>query len=156
MTWTWVIAGVGSLLAFYSVFVSDVASMYKTFLIALLIWEAPWMGVLFVDYFLIRRQRYYIRDLYGLSGRILAFNRPGLTAYLVGLVAAALFSFTGKNEVLGIPLYSPLMLNYRNGGDLSYFVGFIVSSLLYYALAREPTAAGGTARAARRAGQGVT
>lgn len=137
IAWTWVIAGVGSLLAVYSVFVSDVASMYKTFLIALLIWEAPWMGVLFTDYFLVRRGQYRIRDLYGLSRAIPGFNRVGLTAYLVGLVAAALFSFTGKTMLFGvIPLYSPLMLTYFNGGDISYFVGFLVSSGLYYALAR--------------------
>jgi nucleobase:cation symporter-1, NCS1 family len=140
VAWTWVIAAVGSLMAFYSVFVTDVASMYKTFLLALLIWEAPWMGVLFTDFFVIRRQRYRIRDLYGLSGRIPAFNSSGLVAYLIGLVSAGLFSFTGKNEILGIPLYSPLMLNYFNGGDISYFVGFIVSAALYYSLARRGAA----------------
>lgn len=135
--WTWVIGITGSIVAVYSVFVSDVASMYHTFLIALLIWEAPWLAILTVDYFVLRKQSYQIRDLYGLSNRIPDYNPPGVTAYAIGFVVAALFSFTGKHELFGvIPLYSPVMLKYFNGGDISYFAGFLVAGGVYWSLAR--------------------
>lgn len=135
--WTWAVGIIGSVLAIYSVFVSDVAHIFHTFLIALLIWEGPWMGVLFTDYFILRKKRYQIEDLYGLNNIIPDYNKAGVTAYWVGFVAAALFSFTGKNEVFGIPLYSPLMLKYFNGMDISFFVGFLVSAVIYYSSSRK-------------------
>lgn len=135
--WTWIIGIVGSIMAVYSVFVSDVASMYHTFLIALLIWEAPWLALLLVDYFYIRKQDYRIADLYQLNRVIPDYDRAGVTAYATGFIAAMLFSFTGKHDLFGvIPLYSPLMLKYFNGGDISYFVGFIVAGVVYLAMAR--------------------
>ena len=136
LAWTSAVAVLGTLLAAYSVFVSDVASTFHTFLVALLIWEAPWLGILITDYFVVRRGRYYVADLYGLNGRLPGWNRSGVTAYVAGLVVAALFSFTGKHELLGIPLYSPLMPQYFNGGDFSYVAGFLTAAGLYLTLAR--------------------
>ncbi len=144
--WTIFIAIVGSLMSAYSVFVTDVASAYHTFLVALLIWEAPWFAILVVDYFLVRKQDYQIEDLYGLNNAIPGFNKPGLISYAAGFVAAALTSFTGVNEVLGIPLYSPIMLNYFNGMDVSFFVGAAVAGSLYYVLQGQKSGADAPAR----------
>lgn len=149
--WTTVIALVGSLVAGYSVFVTDIATAYHTFLIALLIWEAPWFAVLTVDYFLVRRGDYRVADLYRLNTTIPDWRGTGLLAYGAGLVTAALTSFTGKHELFGFPLYSPLMLKYFNGLDISFFAGFLVAGSLYYLLARpaaEPLAAPVPAEAA--------
>lgn len=132
--WTVLIAVVGSLMSAYSVFVTDVATAYHTFLVALLIWEAPWFAILIVDYFLVRKQDYRIDDLYRLNDAIPGFNRTGMISYVAGFIAAALTSFTGANEVLGIPLYSPIMLQYFNGMDVSFFVGAAVAGSLYYVL----------------------
>lgn len=146
--WTWVIGLIGSIMAVYSVFVTDVASMFHTFLIALLIWEGPWMGVLFTDFFVLRKHEYRIEDLYGLNKLIPDYNRAGMWAYWTGFAAAALFSFTGKHEVLGIPLYSPLMLRYFNGMDVSFLMGFGTAAVVYYVLARRELAAVPAARTA--------
>lgn len=136
--WTTAIAIIGSLVACYSIFVSDVATVYKSFLLALLIWQAPWFAILAVDYFVIRKRDYRIADLYRLNTFIPAFNKAGMIAYAAGFVAAALTSFTGKHELLGVPLYSPIMLNHFNGMDVSFFAGSLVAGLLYYLIAERP------------------
>ncbi|MCX6021178.1 MAG: ATP-binding protein, partial [Chloroflexi bacterium] len=140
LAWTSAVAVVGTLLATFSVFVTDIASTFQTFLVALLIWEAPWLGVLLTDFFLVRRGRYRLADLYGFSGRLPRWHSPGIFAYAAGLLAAALFSFTGKVELAGVPLYSPLMPAYFNGGDFSYVAGFLVASVAYFSLARASVA----------------
>ena len=138
LAWTSAVAVVGTLLAAYSVFVSDIATTFHSFLVAVFIWEAPWLGILLTDYYLVRRRQYSVPDLYGLTKAIPGWNGAGITAYLAGLLSAATFSFTGKHELFGFPLYSALMPEYFNGGDFSYIAGFLVSSFLYYALARVP------------------
>ena len=130
--WTILIAAIGLLMAAYSVFVSDIASMYHTFLIALLIWEAPWFALMTVDYFIVRKGDYRIDDLYRLNGNIPDINKPGMISFWIGFAAAALTCFTGDNKILGFPLYSPIMLKYFNGMDISFFVGFLATAAAYY------------------------
>jgi NCS1 family nucleobase:cation symporter-1 len=136
--WTTLIALIGSVVAGYSVFVSDIASVYHTFLIALLIWQAPWFAIVTADYFLVRKGDYRIEDLYRLNRVLPAFNKAGMIAYGSGFVAAALTSFTGKITLFGLPLYSPLMLKYFNGMDVSFFAGFLVAGAVYLAVAERP------------------
>jgi len=138
--WTTIIAVLGSIMAAYSVFVSDIATVYHTFLIALLIWQAPWFAITIVDYFIVRKGDYRIEDLYRLNNLIPDYNKKGMTAYWIGFIAACLTSFTGKNAIFGIPLYSPIMLKYFNGMDISFFVGFAVAAAAYYALSKAPAA----------------
>lgn len=135
--WTTSIAVIGFLLTGYSIFVSDIASIFHTFLISLLIWQAPWFAIITMDYYVVRRGNYKIHDLYRLNNVIPNFNKNGIIAYAIGFVTAALTSFTGKNTLLGIPLYSPIMLKYFNGMDISFFVGFIVTSGIYLIIERK-------------------
>ncbi len=53
---------------------------------------------------------------------------------------------TGANEVLGIPLYSPIMLEYFNGTDVSLFVSAAVAGSLYYVLQGQRSGADAPAR----------
>lgn len=64
---------------------------------------------------------------------------------LVGFVAA-LTSFTGVNEALGVPLYGPIMLEYFNGMDNAFFVGAAVAGSLYYVLQGQRSGAEAPAR----------
>jgi len=144
LAWTSAIAVVGTLMAAYSLLVTDVVSVFHTFLVVLLIWETPWLAILLTDYFVVRRRRYLPEDIYGLTGRIPAFNRRGVIAYCGGLFCTALFSYTGELAFLGIPLYSPLMARYFDGADFSYIIGFIVSAMLYCAIARPDGDAAGS------------
>lgn len=140
LAWASAITVVGTIAAAYSLLFTDVVSAFHTFLVALIIWEAPWLGVLLADYFVVRKGHYKLDDLYGLSGAIQGWSGRGVAAYLIGLVGAGLFSFTGQNDVLGVPLYSPIMLQHFNGGDFSYLVGFVLAFGVYVALVRAPAA----------------
>lgn len=138
--WTSLIAVIGCGLAGYSIFVSDIASIFHTFLIALLIWQAPWFAIVSLDYFIVHKGNYKIEDLYSLNNFLPNFNKPGMTAYWVGFICAALTSCTGSSTILGFPLYSPIMVKYFNGMDISFFVGFLVTAALYLFLSKPFTA----------------
>ncbi len=73
------------------------------------------VGILYADYYLIRKRRINVKDLYELNGQFKymnGFNLAGLIAWVIGGVIANIFS-----------AYSSL-------------VGFIVGALVYYVLAK--------------------
>ncbi|MBO1910257.1 cytosine permease, partial [Microvirga sp. 3-52] len=73
------------------------------------------VGILFADYYLIRKRRVNVKDLYELNGQykyMNGFNLAGLIAWVIGGVIANMF-----------PTYSSL-------------VGFFVGALVYYVLAK--------------------
>ena len=73
------------------------------------------VGILFADYYLIRKRRVNVKDLYELDGQykyMNGFNLAGLIAWVIGGVLANMF-----------PTYSSL-------------VGFFVGALVYYVLAK--------------------
>jgi nucleobase:cation symporter-1, NCS1 family len=73
------------------------------------------VGILFADYYLIRKRRVNVKDLYELDGQykyMNGFNIAGLIAWVIGGVIANIF-----------PTYSSL-------------VGFFVGALVYYVLAK--------------------
>lgn len=97
-------------------------SKYESFLLLITYWITPFLAVTLIDYWL-RRGRYEEAEFYD-SGR-----RPwqGVVAMLAGMVAAVPFwdqdLFTG-----------PIPQSHPELGDLSFFIGFIVSGLVYYIL----------------------
>ncbi|MFY0520723.1 NCS1 family transporter [Lysinibacillus sp. UGB7] len=73
------------------------------------------VGILFADYYLIRKRRVNVKDLYELDGQfkyLKGFNLAGLIAWIIGGAIANMF-----------PTYSSL-------------IGFFVGALLYYVLAK--------------------
>lgn len=73
------------------------------------------VGILFADYYLIRKRRVNVQELYEIDGQykyMNGFNMAGMIAWIVGGIAANL-----------LPAYSSL-------------VGFIVGAILYYVLAK--------------------
>ena len=73
------------------------------------------VGILFADYYLIRKRRVNVRDLYELDGQykyMRGFNLAGLLAWVIGGAIANMF-----------PTYSSL-------------VGFFVGAIVYYVLAK--------------------
>ncbi len=90
------------------------------FLLLLDYWIMPWLAVLFIDFFWLRRQDP------AAFGRAAPWNASGLVAYLVGLGASVPFMaekfFTGP------------LARWVGGADFSYFIGFIVAGAVYLAL----------------------
>ena len=101
---------------------------FGSFLVILLYVLVPWTSVNLVDYYLVRRGRYAVREIFNPSGVYGAWGWRGLTAYAIGIVAMIPFVvtvwFTG-------PVATAL-----GGADIALFVGLIASAIAYVILGR--------------------
>lgn len=102
----------------------------------------PLFGVIFTDYYLIRRQHVSIEELYLDDPRSRYYYRGGWNpkALIAGIVAAVFSLF--------VALYKP----WGEWSAFSWFVGVIIAAVLYYAISardfRQPELADGAAAAA--------
>ncbi len=118
----WSLALVGAVVGFALALVGakNFTDFYINFLLLLDYWIMPWLAVLFIDFFWLRRQDP------AAFGRAAPWNASGLVAYLVGLGASVPFMaekfFTGP------------LARWVGGADFSYFIGFIVAGAVYLAL----------------------
>jgi len=142
---TVVCAVVTGLILFHGNFSKDFAG----FLLYIVVWLAPWFGILITDW-LLRGRRYdslslrSARDgLYWRSGGI---HWPAVIAQVVGMVATLMWI----NASTAFPAYTGPISNHfpgLAGGDFSWALGIVVGSLLYWAL---------SARSVRREGAQTT
>ncbi len=98
-------------------------SKYETFLLLISYWIAPWLAVVFVDYWL-RRGDYGDESMFYNTG----YNRwQGVVAMAAGLVIPVwLFANV-------YPLYvGPIPTNNPDFGDITFIVGFVITAVLYY------------------------
>ena len=97
----------------------------------------PLFGVIFTDYYLVRRQRVSIDELYLDDPRSRYYYKRGWNpkALIAGTVAAAFSLF--------VALYKP----WEAWSAFSWFVGVVISAVLYYAIStrdlRHPELASG-------------
>jgi nucleobase:cation symporter-1, NCS1 family len=139
---TVVCAVVTGIVLFHGNFYKD----FSGFLLYIVVWLAPWFGILMTDW-LLRRRRYdplalrSNRDgLYWRSGGI---HWPAVIAQLVGMFAALMWI----NADFAWPSYvGEISNNFPGlaGGDFSWAIGIVVGSLVYLILA---------ARSVRREGE---
>jgi purine-cytosine permease-like protein len=103
----------------------DAASSYEAFLLIIAYWIGPWLGVMFADQYL--RQRQTVAGF--LYDRSYA-NWNGLLSFVIGLVVSvALFSNQEKFVGWVAKAYPQL-------GDITFFVGFLLSGAAYLVLCR--------------------
>jgi purine-cytosine permease-like protein len=103
----------------------DAAASYQAFLLVIVYWTGPWLGVVLTDRWL-RRGRLPAELLYDRGHR----NPAGVVALVAGIVVSVpLFSnqavFTGL-VARAVPAV----------GDITFLVGFVVSALVYAVLFR--------------------
>jgi NCS1 nucleoside transporter family len=98
-------------------------SKYELFLILISYWIAPWLAVVFVDYWL-RGGDYGDESIFYNT----SYNRwQGFVAMAVGLVVSV-YLFANV-----YPLYvGPIPTNNPDLGDVTFIVGFVISAVLYY------------------------
>lgn len=107
----------------------DFLSSYNAFLLLALYFLIPWTAVNLVDFFLVRKGQYSIKQIFTPNGIYGRWGWRGLVSYLVGLaVMIPFFSTT---------IYTGPVASAIGGGDLSPFIGFPVSAVLYYLLCRD-------------------
>jgi NCS1 family nucleobase:cation symporter-1 len=96
---------------------------YETFLILISYWIAPWLAVVFVDYWL-RKGNYGDESMFYNT----SYNRwQGIVAMAAGLVISV-YLFANV-----FPLYvGPIPTNNPGIGDVTFIVGFVLTAVLYY------------------------
>ncbi|CAI8888739.1 MULTISPECIES: cytosine permease [Pseudomonas] len=101
---------------------------FKSFILFLLTFFVPWSAVNLVDYYFITKERYDVPALADPNGRYGRWNLPGIIVYTVGVLVQMPFIST--------KLYTGPMVAHLGGVDLSWIIGLVVPSVLYYCVAR--------------------
>ena len=109
----------GFLIAWWAL--PDAAASYEAFLLIIAYWIGPWLGVVFADQYL-RRGQTIAGFLYDRSYA----NWPGLASFVVGLIVSVLLFCNQPPKFTGYVVAAVPQL-----GDITFFVGFLISGGLY-------------------------
>jgi NCS1 family nucleobase:cation symporter-1 len=88
----------------------------------------PWTAVNLTDYFFVRRGEYAITDLFTPHGVYGAWSWRGIVAYFVGFAAMVPFAV--------LPFFTGPLGALLGGIDISWLVGLVVASVLYFVFSR--------------------
>ena len=120
-----VIGGIaGFFLALYGG--GNFAGFYETFLLLLDYWITPWLGIIAVDFFVLKNLSYET------LGSLREFSWKAILSYAIGILVSVLFI-----PSIGYVNYTGPASQLIGGADFSYFVSFIVAAILYYLLMRQ-------------------
>jgi nucleobase:cation symporter-1, NCS1 family len=121
-----------TLFTVYLVFAGHLAENLDAWLASVVAWVSPWAAIMFVHYYIIRRENIDIQALYQppKESRVGDVNWATIASLAVGLLVTWMFLY-GLVEPLQGPLARSL-----NGLDLSWAAGMLVTGSLYYALYR--------------------
>lgn len=116
----------------YLVFAGNLAENLDAWLASVVAWVSPWAAIMFVHYYILRRENIDIRALYQSpsESRLGDVNWAAVASLLIGLLITWSFLY-GLVPALQGPFARAL-----NGLDLSWAVGLIVTGSLYYILYR--------------------
>jgi nucleobase:cation symporter-1, NCS1 family len=101
---------------------------FSSFLTIILYFMIPWTAVNLVDFFLVRKGNYAIKEIFKPNGMYHRWGWRGLSAYWLGFFAMAPFMST--------TLYTGFVAKDLGGGDISPFIGFPVAAILYWIFCR--------------------
>jgi NCS1 family nucleobase:cation symporter-1 len=120
--WILVVLGgsFGCLLALYGA--RDFGRFYEQFLLLLDYWITPWLGILAVDFFVLKRTS--LTSLENISWR-------AIISYVIGILVSLAFI-----PSIGYFGYNGPVAQLIGGADFSYFASFLVSTGLYYLINR--------------------
>jgi nucleobase:cation symporter-1, NCS1 family len=96
---------------------------FEDLLAVLLYLFTPWTAINLVDFYVVRKGHYSIREIFNPHGMYGRWNWRGLTAYAVGFVAMIPF--------FSSPMYTGPVARWLGGADVAMLVGLPVSALVY-------------------------
>ena len=108
---------------------SNFLATFKNFVLLLLTVFVPWSAVNLVDYYLVSKEKVDIPALYDSQGRYGAYNGVALFSYVLGIVIQIPF--------INQAMYEGPLAKAMGGADISWIVSLIVTSLVYYPLAKK-------------------
>jgi NCS1 family nucleobase:cation symporter-1 len=101
---------------------------YNAFLLIILYFLIPWTAINLVDYFLVRKGNYAIKEIFKPDGIYRRWGWQGLVSYWVAFVVMIPFFST--------TIFTGFIAAELGGGDIAPFVGFPLAGILYYVLTR--------------------
>jgi purine-cytosine permease-like protein len=96
---------------------------FEDYLSLLLYLFTPWTAINLVDFYVVRRGHYSIREIFNPAGIYGRWNWRGLTAYVIGFIAMVPFFSTG--------LYTGPIARVLGGADIAMLVGLPVAAGVY-------------------------
>jgi len=96
---------------------------FSSFLGVLLYLFTPWTAINLIDFYVVRKGHYSVKEIFNPNGMYERWNWRGLTAYGVGFVAMIPFFSVG--------FYTGPAATALGGADLSMMVGLPISALAY-------------------------
>jgi NCS1 family nucleobase:cation symporter-1 len=102
---------------------SNFVNRFEDLLALLLYLFTPWTAINLVDFYLVRKGRYSIREIFNPAGMYGRWNWRGLTAYSVGFVVMIPFFSSG--------LYTGPVARALGGADIAMLVGLPVAAGVY-------------------------
>ena len=126
------IVGIASyLVAIYFVFEPSFAKAFDNWMISLLLWMSPFAGVVMADFYIKRRSRIDVPELYRTpeASAYGDINWSGMIAFVAGLVGG----WSVQNGLVPA-LQGPIATGLLGGADLSWLVGILLSGGVYLAL----------------------
>jgi nucleobase:cation symporter-1, NCS1 family len=123
---TTVVAIIGSIIAIEasSHFITDLSN----FLVFTLYLLVPWTAINLTDFYVIRRGRYDIPELFKVNGKYGQFNWFALVVYAVTVLVE--WPFMNNAWIVGAAAKA------LGGADIAWIVGFVFASVVYYVGAR--------------------
>jgi NCS1 family nucleobase:cation symporter-1 len=123
-----ILTGIGLAIAFWGA--TNFLTNYTNFILLLLYVLVPWTAVNLVDFYLVRHGDYNVSSFFTQDGGIYGrFNVPAIFCYLLGIAIQMPFVAT--------ELYTGPIAKMLNGVDISWIVGIVVISPIYYVLAKK-------------------
>jgi len=96
---------------------------FGDFLAILLYLFTPWTAINLVDFYVVRKGHYSVREIFNAHGMYGRWNWRGLSAYVIGFVAMIPFFSTG--------LYTGPIAAALGGADIAMLVGLPVAAIVY-------------------------
>ena len=106
----------------------DFAADFGEFLAILLYLFTPWTAINLVDFYVVRRGHYSVREIFNPRGLYGRWNWRGLVAYFGGFVAMVPFFSTG--------IYRGPIATALGGADVAMLVGLPVATVIYLVACR--------------------
>lgn len=111
----------------------DFIGHFVDMVLVLLVVLVPWTAINLIDFYAIHKGQYDIQSIFQVDGGIYGrYNPQALLAYAIGIAVQIPFMNT--------PLYVGPVSAHINGADLSWLVGLLVTSPLYFWLANRDSA----------------